>query len=173
LDSCSTRGIANSDSEFLWKVLYYASHSDRENGTTLDDIKTNPDLIRYLVGWGRVGDSGLIVSESGESIGAAWVRLFLHDEHGKYGFIDAETPELAVAILPAYQRHGYGACLLTQLIEQSRGVYPGIVLTARAGNPAVALYERLGWVTVDEVANRVGTTSLRMLLDLTSSGRDI
>jgi len=45
------RAATSDDVDFMWQMLFYASHSDHEDGTTLDDIKKDPDLIRHLVGW--------------------------------------------------------------------------------------------------------------------------
>ena len=50
----------------MWHMLYYASYTDREDGVTLDDMKSNPDLIRHLDDWGnRTGDIALIAAKAG------------------------------------------------------------------------------------------------------------
>ena len=41
----------------------------------------------------------------GGPIGAAWLRLLKGDERG-YGHVDDETPELGMAVLPAYRGRG-------------------------------------------------------------------
>ena len=107
---------------------------------------------------------GFIAHSGAEPVGAAWVRLFLAHEADEYGFVDAATPELAASVVPDRQNSGIGTRLLVSLIEEARDVYPGVSLTARKGNHAVRLYESLGWKTIDEVTNRVGTTSVKMLL---------
>ena len=55
---------------------------------------------------------------------------------------------------------------MERLITEVTGHYPALVLSVRAVNPAVCLYQRLGFVTVEEIANRVGTPSLVMELTL-------
>jgi len=50
------------------------------------------------------------------------------------------------------------------LIEQVKTEVPAIVLTVRSDNPAKKLYEHFGFVTINEVTNRVGTSSSKMLL---------
>jgi ribosomal protein S18 acetylase RimI-like enzyme len=63
---------------------------------------------------------------------------------------------------------GIGTQLLTQLLADARAVYPAVVLSVRAANPARRLYERLGFAVVDETINRVGGKSFVMLVNLRS-----
>jgi ribosomal protein S18 acetylase RimI-like enzyme len=98
-------------------------------------------------------------------LGAAWLR-FLTDDKSHYGYYDDETPELAIAVLPEMKGQGVGSALLSHMIETARGQVPAIVLTVRNDNPARHLYERCGFVVIDEVINRVGTKSFQMLLKL-------
>lgn len=158
------RRAGPADIETLWLVLYFASHSNDEPGVTPADTKQDPYLARYVADWGRQGDLGVIAEGEGDLLGAAWVRLLVGEEQKDISFVDGETPELAVAVLPGFEGRGIGTALLTRLIELARGIYPGIVLTSRAENPAVRLYERLGFRIVDRVVNRVGTESVKMVL---------
>lgn len=160
----AVRRARPTDVEALWLVLYYASWSQHQDGVTHDDIRDDPYLARYVQGWGRRGDLGVIGEKGGDLVGAAWVRLLVGEEQNDISFVDAETPELAIAVLPGWEGNGHGTTLMRELIARSRGVYPGMVLTVREVNPAVRLYERLGFQTVDRVVNRVGTDSLKMLL---------
>jgi ribosomal protein S18 acetylase RimI-like enzyme len=75
-------------------------------------------------------------------------------------------PELAIAVLPQYIGQGIGARLLARLLEDARSLYPAVVLSVRDANPARRLYERLGFVVVDTVVNRVGGESFVMLRSL-------
>ena len=76
------------------------------------------------------------------------------------------TPELAVAVLPERVGTGAGTLLLQHLLEAVRGTRRNIVLSVRASNPAKRLYERLGFVTVASITNRVGSASFVMQLEL-------
>jgi ribosomal protein S18 acetylase RimI-like enzyme len=91
------------------------------------------------------------------------LRLLI-GEQKTVSYIDDQTPELAIALLPDYTGQGLGTQLLTHLIPAAREVYPAIVLSVRMSNPARHLYERMGFVVTETVINRVGSESLNMLL---------
>lgn len=160
----SIRPVTQEDVPFLWEMLYYAAHMAEDGAVSPDEAHTNPRLSMWVEGWGRRGDRGVIALDaaSGRRLGAAWLRL--QPEGASTGYIDDETPELVIAVLPECSGQGLGSALLAALIEQVRGQAPAIVLTVRDGNPARRLYERHGFVTIDRVSNRAGTTSSRMLL---------
>ena len=95
------REATRADEDPLWMMLFYASHSNDEDGTTPDDVRRDPYLMRYVTGWGREGDAGVIAESGGEVVGAAWVRLRIGEERNDISFVDVDTPELAVAVLLA------------------------------------------------------------------------
>ena len=64
-------------------------------------------LERYVAGWGRRGDNALVAIDEFQPVGAAWYRLFEAEEPG-YGFVDEETPELTIAIVPSRRGRGLG-----------------------------------------------------------------
>lgn len=153
------------DIGFLWTALFYASHSDHE-GRTVEDIKSEPTLLRYLNDWGRDGDMGVVASDDMAEVGAAWLRLIDADHASDSTYVDEATPELAIAVLPAHQGLGVGTAMLSHLVEEARDVFPAIVLSVRAGNPAIRLYQRLGFRQAGTITNRIGTESLKMILPL-------
>jgi ribosomal protein S18 acetylase RimI-like enzyme len=116
-------------------------------------------------GWGRAGDLGVVAADDGRPIGAAWVRLLAGAEKN-YPAIDNDVPELAIAVLPEQIGQGIGGKLLARLLEDAKPIYPAIVLSVREANPARRLYERLGFVVVETITNRVGGRSYVMLKKL-------
>ena len=162
------RPVVQDDELFLWKMLYYAAHMDEDDETSFLAAQNNPDLIKYVEGWGRKTDRGFIAVEpySQQEIGAAWVRLLVGKDK-TISYIDDFTPELAIAILPDYVGKGAGTQLLAHLIEAIKDESPAVVLSVRTTNQAKRLYERMGFVVVSNATNRVGTASVNMLLRFT------
>ena len=108
---------------------------------------------RYVEGWGRPGDRGLILIDESFPVGAAWYRLFTAERPG-YAFVDEQTPELTIAVVPGKRGRGFGAELLTALLERAReDGHASISLSVEKTNPAVNLYERFGFRPVKELGS--------------------
>jgi GNAT superfamily N-acetyltransferase len=130
------RPVARQDSRFLRDMLRHAYHWR---------IAQDPDLpvFRYVHNWGRRGDDGVIAFTGPNVYGAAWYRLFPADEPG-FGFVDEQTPELTIAVVPSHRGHGTGAELLEALLERARsGGFSRVSLSAEAGQ--TGFYERHGF----------------------------
>lgn len=111
----------------------------------LEQALADPELARYVDGFGRTGDSGVVAEEGAEALGAAWWRHFRADAPG-YGFVDEATPELAMAVLPAHRGRGRGAALLEALEREARDQQiHRLSLSVERDNPAAALYRRRGF----------------------------
>ena len=107
-------------------------------------------LTRYVDNWGREGDVALIAHETGNRVGAAWFRLFRASEPG-YGFVDEQTPELSIAIVPSRRKHGLGQELLDALLEKAKAAgHTQVSLSVEKDSPAVAFYERNGFTATGE-----------------------
>lgn len=145
-------------------MLYYAAHMD-EQGLDTSAARNMPVIAKYVAGWGRHGDLGFVAVESvrKEPIGAAWLREFTRANPG-HGFIDESIPELAIAVLPSHAGRGIGTALLQELLAAASQKYRGVSLNVRQSNPAVRLFERLGFRKVpgSEMVNRVGGISIIM-----------
>jgi ribosomal protein S18 acetylase RimI-like enzyme len=134
------------DVPFLKDMLRHAYYW---RATTVPD-SGEPPVQRYVERWGRPGDTALIGIQDFQPVGAAWYRLFRADNPG-YGFIDEETPELSIAIVPSRRGTGLGSELLEALMNRAReDGYEAISLSVEKDNPAVALYERHGFRRVSE-----------------------
>jgi GNAT superfamily N-acetyltransferase len=107
-------------------------------------------LWRYVSGWGRRGDMAVIALEGGFPIGAAWFRLFSRDEPG-FGFVDEQTPEVAIAVVPSRRGRGTGHELLEALIEAAREQgYGALSLSVAADSPAMHVFEKQGFQSVEQ-----------------------
>src|SRR5947209_20301944 len=83
-------------------------------------LNEDPDLpvARYVNNWGRPGDAGLIAWENGP-IGAAWYRVFPASSPG-FGFVDEQTPELTIAVVPSRRGSGLGGQLMEALLDRAQ-----------------------------------------------------
>ncbi len=160
------RAATPEDGPFLRAMLYEAAfwHPSHPR-PPLDEALAEPHLARYVEGWPRAGDAGILAEDqAGQPIGAAWYRFFSPDAPG-YGYLDAATPELSIAVAPGHRGRGMGAALLAALLTTARqaGV-PALSLSVAQANPAVALYERHGFRKV-----RLAGDSWTMRVDLNRS----
>lgn len=156
--------LKNQDEPILLTMLMHAAHESEVSA-----VKATPDLSRYVCNWGRYGDMGVVAEVGGVSVGAAWLRLWSESDHG-YGYLDDQTPELAIAVVPEARGKGIGTALLKQTLVMARSQFSAVCLSIRADNPALRLYERLGFVPVKgtEVTNRAGSVSFTMICKLNS-----
>lgn len=147
------RRAGQSDLLFLAEMGWYAAHwrPGAEPPPPADVLLLEDRLGRYLSGWGRAGDAGVVaLDERSAPIGAAWYRLFSRAEPG-YGFVSESVPELSIAVRPASRGAGVGTALLTALVGLARDEgFASLSLSVEPDNPARSLYERLGF-------RRVGT----------------
>jgi GNAT superfamily N-acetyltransferase len=121
----------------------------------------HPELARYHEGWGRPGDLAVVAEAGGDVVGASLCRLFTAADHG-HGFVDDETPELAVAVWEGKRGEGIGTRLMEAIEDAARSDGRGrISLSVDADNPARRLYERLGY---EELSTDEG--GVRMLKQL-------
>lgn len=75
-------------------------------------------------------------------------RLFPEDAPG-YGFVDADTPELALGVESDSRGRGVGTALLEALIEAAREEgRPSLSLSVNRTNPSRRIYQRCGFADV-------------------------
>jgi GNAT superfamily N-acetyltransferase len=130
------RAADQQDMRFLRDMLRHAYHWR---------IAQDPDLpvFRYVQNWGRRGDAGVVAFEGPNVYGAAWYRLFPGDAPG-FGFVDEETPELTIAVVPSHRGHGTGGELLEALLTRARDEgFPRVSLSAEPGQ--TGFYEKHGF----------------------------
>jgi ribosomal protein S18 acetylase RimI-like enzyme len=115
-----------------------------------EHLLVHPELVKFHRDWGRTGDVGVVAEADGQATGIAFCRLFTDDDHGE-GYVDAETPELVIAVWPEHRNRGLGARLLEALEKAASAEGRAqISLSVDAANPAVRLYRRAGYDVVRE-----------------------
>jgi len=143
------------DVPFLRSLLSHAY------GWHVNVLETDLPVGRYVDGWGREGDAALVWMDGGHRVGAGWYRLFRAGAPG-HGFVDEETPELTIAVVPSKQRQGIGEELLRELLARARADgFGAISASVRSNDPDRANYEAEGFQPVAEQGNAV-TLLLRL-----------
>jgi len=146
-ESVKIRPAIRDDLPFLWEMLFEAAAVNaqiREMG--IEKALALPAIFHILNNFGKRGDFGFVAeSADKELIGAIWARFYPEEDKG-YGFVSAEIPELAIAVVPEFRGHGVGEKLLERLIRAAiDSNFPGLSLSVDRNNPAVRLYERFGF----------------------------
>lgn len=138
------RPAGQADLEVLERMLCWAGswRSDELNESVLAD----PTVRRYLDAWGRPGDFAVVAeTQAGEPVGASWYRLFSAEDES-YGFVDEKTPEVTIGVDPGHRGAGIGRALLEALADSAReNGYSTLSLSVEEDNPALRLYERVGF----------------------------
>jgi ribosomal protein S18 acetylase RimI-like enzyme len=141
------RAAGAADLPFLKAMLYEAATWRPESQPPPETVLADPHAARYVHGWGRSGDAG-VIGEDERPLGAAWFRLFPADDPG-YGFVAPDVPELSIAVAPEGRGRGIGTQLLGALIDVAGAKgHRAVSLSVEPDNPAVRLYERAGFVRV-------------------------
>ena len=141
--------ITPADEPFLWEMLYQAIYLPASASPLPKAVVCSDELARYVRHWGRVHDFGLIARTDEHAIGAVWLRLLKGEQRG-YGYVDGQTPELSMALLPEYRSQGVGTELLKTILQEVQKQYNAVSLSVNDDNPAQRLYERHGF----EIVNR-------------------
>ncbi len=81
----------------------------------------------------------LVTMQDGEDIG----RLYRDRGSSEYLIID-------IAFLPQHRSKGFGTALLLDLLDEAAGADKAVTIHVEKFNPAMRLYRRLGFATVED-----------------------
>ena len=160
------REIIPEDYPKLEDFLYHAIYIPEGEEYPAREIIFQPEIYVYIKDFGGKDDCGVVAEIEGQLVGIAWTRII-----PAYGNIDAQTPELAISILPEYRGRGIGADLMNNLFDllRKRG-YARTSLSVQQNNPAVRFYKRLGYVVTDEKLDHAGHEDYIMMKNLWERG---
>jgi len=147
--------------DFLYEAIYLPEGFEGELPRSI--IHDDPKCRAAFEGFGSLPDDrALVAVVDGMVVGACWVRTT--DE---YGHIDDETPSFSISLYKPYRGMGIGTALMRAMLnELADAGYARASLSVQKENPALHLYERLGfrivgdgfddteWLMVKELANR-------------------
>jgi GNAT superfamily N-acetyltransferase len=137
------------DEPFIRQAWYDAAFPPGFERPPIEVTMEIAELWHYIDGWPRPGDVGVVAEQDGRPVGAAWCRLLPADDPG-YGWVDAETPELVIAVVDGLRGRGIGRMLLRALARAAADHgYERLCLSVSQDNPgAVALYLAEGYRVV-------------------------
>lgn len=157
------REARQSDGAFLADMVVEAANWRPGTARPRHEVLAGHDYQRYLAGWMRPGDAGVIAtSPAGEPVGAAWFRMFPRTEPG-FAYVGTGVPELIIGVRPLWRSHGVGRQLLQRLCDVARaGGFARMSLSVERGNFAATLYRSEGFaVTRSGIGRDVMVKRLR------------
>lgn len=144
-ESWLLRPALQADGVFLGDMVVEAANWRPGAARPRHEILTSPEHSRYLSGWQRPGDVGVIAVAAGDPIGAAWYRMLPRTDPG-FGYVGTGVPELIIGVKPLWRAHGVGRALLQSLCDAARREGRArICLSVERGNYAQVLYRTEGF----------------------------
>jgi GNAT superfamily N-acetyltransferase len=130
---------------FLYEAIFVPEGFEGEVPRSV--IYDDPKCRAAFEGFGSRPDDRAVVAEvDGNVVGACWVRTT--DE---YGHIDDETPSFSISLYKPYRGHDLGTAMMKTMLDDLRDAgYARASLSVQKENPALRLYERMGFRIVGD-----------------------
>ena len=131
--------------EFLYEAIYVPEGFEGEVPRSV--VYDDPKCRAAFEGFGSLPDDRAVVAVvDGKVIGACWVRTT--DE---YGHVDDATPSFSISLYKPYRGRGIGTAMMRAMLDELRDAgYARTSLSVQKENPALRLYERLGFRIVGD-----------------------
>ena len=130
---------------FLYEAIYVPEGFEGEVPRSV--VYDDPKCRAAFEGFGTLPDDRAVVAEvGGKVVGACWVRTT-----NEYGHIDNETPSFSISLYKPYRGRGLGTAMMGVLLSELRDAgYARASLSVQKENPALRLYERMGFRIVGD-----------------------
>jgi ribosomal protein S18 acetylase RimI-like enzyme len=139
------RPLLMEDQAQLWNWLHVALWDPPPAGLRPIEVLESAHVSIYAANWGKPTDVGVVVQVNERDAGACWIRLL--PVGVGLASVDAVTPQLGIALLPEFQHRGIGQPLMLAALEAAnKAGYKQVSLTVHPENPAIAMYERCGFI---------------------------
>ena len=141
------RELRKEETELLRAFLYEAIYIPEGIEPPARSIIELPELKIYYEDFGKgSADYCLVAEAEGRVVGAVWTRIM-----NDYGHVDDDTPSFAISLYKEYRGQGTGTKLMLKMLEllRTKG-FKRASLAVQKANYAVKMYEKVGFVTVDQ-----------------------
>lgn len=148
--------------DFLYEAIWVPEGFGDEVPRSV--VYEDPKCRAAFEGFGTLPDDRAVVAEvGGKVVGACWVRTT--DE---YGHIDDATPSFSISVFEPYRGQNIGTAMMRAMLNELRDAgYGRASLSVQKENPALRLYERLGFRIIGDGADE---TEWLMVADLARDG---
>lgn len=145
-------------SDYLYKAIFVPEGYFGEVPRSI--LQDDQKLVNAVEGFGsEEGDVAFVAVVDGKVVGACWTRMT-----DIYGRIDGKTPAFSISVDEDYRNRGIGMQLMQATLNKLDTLgFPRCSLSVQKQNPALHLYERLGFRTVGDSADE---SEWLMVLDL-------
>ncbi len=129
--------------DFLYEAIFIPEGVEPPDRSIIE----LPELKIYYEDFGKgSADNCLVAEAEGRIVGAVWTRTM-----NDYGHVDDDTPSFAISLYKEYRGQGTGTRLMREMLEllRTKG-YKRASLAVQKANYAVKMYEKTGFVTVDQ-----------------------
>ena len=149
-DAWRVRRADAADGGFLADMLVLAVNWSPEwKPRSRRRVLADPRTARYIAGWPRETDLGVVAEAGPRPVGAAWVRFFPADAPA-YGFVSADVPELTIGVTAPWRGRGVGRALLRAVeAAAAQAGATRVSLSVERKNPARGLYLSEGYTVAD------------------------
>ena len=151
IENLLIREATSEDRDFLRDMFYEAVFVPKGEEKPAYEVIDEPVLQKYTYHWMLPTDVGVMAEVEGVPVGMFWARLFPEADPG-YGFVDAQTPELSIAVSPQLQGRGIGKALMAEGLKAigERGYSQVSLSVSKDNEGAVEMYRSMGFATVSE-----------------------